>query len=85
MEPTRAVGQGLSYPSAVSGAAEGWASLLPTPVCLSVPHLQPVQREKPSYPADISWHVITSPISDLITALSICWTTDQGSDSQSHI
>ena len=36
VEPTRAVGQGLSYPSAVSGAAEGWASLLPTPVSLSV-------------------------------------------------
>ena len=74
---SRAVGQGSSCPSAVDGAAGG-ASRLPTPVCLSVclslRILQPVRRDSHSYPAAISWHVITSSISDLITALSIYWT-----------
>lgn len=76
MESPRALGQGSSYPSAVDGAAGGVR--LPTPclficVCLSA-HLQPVRRDSQLYPADISWHVITSSISDLITALSIYWT-----------
>ena len=35
VEPPRTVGQGLSYPSAVGGAAEGWGVPPPRP-CLSV-------------------------------------------------
>lgn len=88
VEPPRTVGQGLSYPSAVGGAAEGWGVPPPRPclsVCLSLPHLQPVQREKPSYPADISWRVITSPISDLITVLSICWNRSRLRFSEPHL